>query len=135
MRTLDSLSILKNFLNLVNLRRNILIHPSLCHNSIGHPFSFHLLETQEKTLKRILITFTVQHDKGVENTGKSIIRYPISYRCVATHTDGQDSTRCDFMNLFNSYYYFHILCSDTKLFTYRDHNQDDIALSECKHCT
>ena len=62
------LTALRNLLNFLKLRRNILIHPSL---SILLAAIF--LKSQGNTLRRIIITFTLPHDIGVEKKGNSIV--------------------------------------------------------------
>ena len=52
--------------------------------------------------KRVLITFTLPHNIGVEKKGNSIVLQRLAHRYVATHTDGQDYTRHDLMRLFDS---------------------------------
>ena len=99
--TFDSLPTLRNLLYLINLRKNLLIDPLLFQPSSGHPSSIHLLETQENTLRRLLITFTLPYYIGVEKKENSIVLYPLANRCDAANTDGQNSTRCDLMRLYD----------------------------------
>ena len=50
--------------------------------------------------KRVMISFTLRGDIGVEKKGNIIILFPLAHICVATHTDGQESIRRDLMRLF-----------------------------------